>query len=64
MRNVRPIENRSLIVFLRSLSMKKAIFMDGKVFSRSPSMKMGDFVAGKIATKKRHPRKDVSITIW
>ncbi|MBQ6880438.1 MAG: hypothetical protein IJN52_09580 [Bacteroidales bacterium] len=48
-------------MFLRSPSRKKAVFLDKTLFSRSPSMKMGDFVDGKIATKKRHPRKDVSV---
>ena len=51
-------------LFLRLLSIKKAVFMAGKVFSRSASKISGVFLAGKVADKKRHPRKDVSITIW
>jgi len=48
-------------MFLRSLSRKKAVFLDEALFSRSASKKMGIFLNGKGQTKKRHPRKDVSV---
>ena len=51
-------------LFLRSPAIKKAVFMAGKVYSRSVAKISGIFLAGKWQTKKRHPRKDVSITVW
>ena len=51
-------------LFLRSTAIKIAFFMAWKVFSRSVAKISGVFLAGKWQTKKRHPRKDVSVTIW
>ena len=51
-------------LFLRSPAIKTAFFMAGKVFSTSVAKISGVFMAGKWQTKKRHPRKDVSITVW
>jgi len=47
---------------LRLPSIKRAVFMDGKVFSMSASKKMGIFLDGKVANKKETPRKDVSVS--
>ena len=48
-------------LFLGSPAIKTAFFMAGKVFSRSVAKISGVFLAGKWQTKKRHPRKDVSV---
>ena len=44
--------------------MKLGDFVDWKLFLRSSAIKKAVFLAGKWQTKKRHPRKDVSITVW
>jgi len=46
------------------LSKKWDVFLDEKLFLRSASRKKAVFLDGKIPTKKRHPRKDVSVTVW
>ena len=49
-------------LFLRSPAIKTAFFMAEKMFPISAAKKRGVFLAGKWQTKKRHPRKDVSVS--
>ena len=49
-------------ICLRSPAIKTAFFMAEKMFPISAAKKRGVFLAGKWQTKKRHPRKDVSVS--
>ena len=49
-------------LFLRSPSIKMAVFLEVKLFLRLSSRKKAVFLDGRWQTKKRHPRKDVSVS--
>ena len=49
-------------LFLWLPSIKMAVFLEVKLFLRLPSRKKAVFLDGRWQTKKRHPRKDVSVS--